>query len=93
MITIVGNAQPTQVEYRDFYANQDELATGDETDPEPQSSTDKRFSYDKVIKRKNRILLTDKTSRPTQPGGGGIGTHRPGHGLEKIPEHALKKIK
>jgi len=60
----VGNAQPTQIEYRDFYANQDEMATGDETDPELMNVTEKRYAYDKVIKRKNRILLTDKTSRP-----------------------------
>ena len=40
------------------------MATGDETDPELMNVTEKRYAYDKVIKRKNRILLTDKTSRP-----------------------------
>ena len=68
------------------------MATGDETDPELMTSGEKRFSYDKVIRKKNRILLTDKTSRPNN-GNGGIGTHRPGHNLDKIPEHALSKVK
>ena len=36
-----------------------------------KSSKDKRFQYDNVIKRKNRTLLTDKSTRRAAPSGTG----------------------
>lgn len=51
-----------------------------------KSSKDKRFQYDNVIKRKNRTLLTDKSTRRV-PGSAMGGSQI----LEKIPESSFKK--
>ena len=49
-----------------------------------KSAKDKRFQYDNVIKRKNRTLLTDKSTRQV-PGTMTTGSKL----LEKIPEGSL----
>ena len=78
MIRLFGSAVPQQLDVQQFYGQQQEL---DNTLPLEDSAI--LQSSDRVIKRKGRTLLTDKSTRPTRPDGK--------HTLDKIPEKSFKK--
>lgn len=57
------------------------------------SVLERRLQYSTVVKRKNRTLLTDKSTRRGAPGAGTVSTTLGGTvgQLEKIPEGSFKK--
>ena len=86
----MANADPalTMAAQQRYYLDQSvEQIVEDDMTSIAKSSKDKRFQYDNVIKRKNRTLLTDKSTRRV-PGGSITGGSQI---LEKIPEGSFKK--
>lgn len=82
VIRIIGNAVPQKVDIRAdmFYNGQQEGAEETELGGYEENS--------QVIRRKNRTLLTDKSTRSARNGDAQLA---PGQTLAKIPESSFKK--
>ena len=93
MIRIVGNADPKMINVRQFYADPSaEQFDYDNAMSVATSAKDKRAQYGNVIKRKNRTLLTDKSTRRVADGHGSSNMGFTGsQTLDKIPEGSFKK--
>ena len=82
ILRVVGSAKPQKIDVQQFY--------GDSFENLQQTS---EANATQIIKKKNRTLLTDKSTRRTgqQSGVGRPAEMVQGHQLEKIPEKAFKK--
>lgn len=81
IVRVLGSAVPQRLDVNQFYREGSEAM---EDRPDELDAT--AISSDRVIKRKGRTLLTDKSARPKRQGQNNIQ-------LEKLPQQSLKAVK